>query len=184
MERRDGGFTWAQDHNSNFEISKVAVMHCQPRARKPTDCPNLVLWLRGRVIKEVDSYKYLGVHIDGQLHWRVQENEVMAKATSYIMMFHRLTCTNLGIRPRLMRQLYISVAIPKMTYALDVWFVPPHKKEGKRNNSGLVRALKSMGKIQRIAMRAIMGGLWTSPNDLLDSVWKSGPVRFFDAPGP
>ena len=47
-----------------------------------------------------------------------------------------------------MRQLYISVAVPKMTYALDVWFVPPHKKEGKRNNSSSVRVLKSMGKIQ------------------------------------
>ena len=56
-----------------------------------------------------------------------------------------------------------------MTYALDVWYIPPHKKEGKQNNSGLVRALKSMGKIQRIAMQAITGGLWTSPNDLLDA---------------
>ena len=177
MERRDGGFTWAQDHNSNFEISKVMVMHCQPRARKPTDCPNPVLWLRGRVIKEVDSYKYLGVHIDGQLHWRVQENEVMAKATSYIMMFRRLTCTNLGIWPRLMRQLYILVAIPKVTYLLDVWFIPSHKKEGKRNNSSSVRALKSMGKIQRIATRAIMGGLWTSPNDLLDAHARVLPVN-------
>ena len=148
MERRDGGFDWAKDHNSNFEISKIAVLHCQPNARKPTDRPNPVLRLEGKAIKEVDSYKYLGVHIDGQLHWRIQENTAVAKATSYVMMFRRLTRTNLGIRPRLMRQLYISVAIPKMTYALDVWFVPPHKKEGKRNNSGSVRALRSMGKIQ------------------------------------
>jgi len=46
------------------------------------------------------------------------------------------------------------VAIPKITYTLDVCLVPLHKKEGKQNNSGLVRALKSMGKIQRIAMQA------------------------------
>ena len=85
------------------------------------------------------------------------------------MMFHRLTRTNLGIRPRLMHLLYISVAVPKMTYVLDIWFVPPHKKEGNQNNSGSVRVQKSMGKIQRIATRAITGGLWTSPNDLLDA---------------
>ena len=169
MERRDSGFNWAQDHNSTFEISKVAVMHCQPRAWKPTDCPNPTLRLRERAITEVQSYKYLGVHIDGQLWWRTQENEAMVKATSYIMMFHRLTHTNLGIRPRLMCLLYISVAVPKMTYALDIWYVPPHKKEGKRNNSGSVRALKSMGKIRRIAMQVIIGGLWTSPNNLLDT---------------
>ena len=53
MERRDGGFDWALDHNSNFEISKVAVMHCQLKVRKPTDHPNPMLKLRGRAIKEV-----------------------------------------------------------------------------------------------------------------------------------
>ena len=145
MERRNGGFNWVQDHNSNFKISKVAVMHCQPRARKPSDHPNLVLWLRGRVIKEVESYKYLGVHIDSQLRWRIQENGAIAKATAYILMFCRLTHTKLGIRPRLMRLLYVSVAILKMTYVLDVWYVPPHKKEGMQNNSRSVRVLKSMG---------------------------------------
>jgi len=120
MERRNGGFDWAQDHNSNFEISKVAIMHCQPRARKPSDHPNPVLQLRGRVIKEVESYKYLGVHIDSQLRWRIQENGVIAKVTAYILMFRRLTCTKLGIRPRLMWLLYVLVVIPKMTYTLDV----------------------------------------------------------------
>lgn len=169
MERREGGFEWAKDHNSKFELSKVAVMHCQPTARKEGDRPNPVLWLEGSVVKEVESYKYLGVHVDSQLRWRTQENEAIAKATSYILMFRRLTRTSLGIRPRLMRLLYVSVAVPKMTYALDVWYVPPHKKEGMRKNSGSVRALKSMGKIQRIATKAITGGLWTSPTDLLDA---------------
>ena len=92
-----GGFDWDLNHNSNFKISKVAVMHCQPRARKPTDRPNPTLKLRGRMIKEVGSYKYLGVHIDGQLRWKIQEKEAMAKATSYILMFCRLTHTSLGI---------------------------------------------------------------------------------------
>jgi len=71
-------------------------MHCQLRARKPNDQPNPVLWLRGREIKEVSSYKYLGVHVNSQLHWRTQENEAMAKAMSYILMFFRLMCVNLA----------------------------------------------------------------------------------------
>lgn len=128
MERRKGGLEWAQDHNSRFEISKVTIMHCQPRARKPTDHPNPVLWLEGRIVKEVTSYKYIGVHVDSQLRWRIQENDMMAKATAYILMFHRLMHTSLGIQPKLMQQPYILVAVPKMTYALDVWFVPLHKE--------------------------------------------------------
>jgi len=43
MERGEGGLKWAQDHNLKFEISKIAIMHCQPRARKPTNCPNPTL---------------------------------------------------------------------------------------------------------------------------------------------
>jgi hypothetical protein len=26
-----------------------------------------------------------------------------------------------------MRQLYLAVAVPKITYGLDVWYTPPHK---------------------------------------------------------
>ena len=107
----------------------------------------------------------------------MQENEAMAKATAYILMFCRLTHASLGIWPKLMRQLYISVAVPKMMYASDVWFVPLHKKEGKQNNSRSVRALKSMGNIQCIATLAIIGGLWTSPNDLLDAHARVLPVN-------
>ena len=67
MERREGALDWAKDHNSKFEMSKIAVLHCQPNARKPADCPNPVLRIEGKVIQEVTSYKYLGVHIDSQL---------------------------------------------------------------------------------------------------------------------
>jgi ribonuclease HI len=38
-----------------------------------------------------------------------------------------------------------------------------------RNNSRSLRVLRAMGKIQRIATRAITGGLWTSSNNLLDA---------------
>jgi len=71
-------------------------MHCQPRARKPSDQQNPVLRLRDREVKEVSSYKYLGAHVDSQIWWKAQGNEAMVKAMSYILMFHRLMCTSLG----------------------------------------------------------------------------------------
>ena len=73
MERREGALDWVKDHNSKFEMNKIAVMHCQLSARKPANCPNPVLQIEGKVIQEVMSYKYLGVHIDSQLRWRTQE---------------------------------------------------------------------------------------------------------------
>ena len=149
-EQRNRGFNWVHDHNSNFKISKVTIMHCQLRAKKPSSHLNPVLCLRGRAIKEVDIYKYLEVYIDTQLRCMIEENRVIAKAMLDILMFCRLTHTRLGIKPRLIWLLFVFLTIPKMTYALDMWYVPLHKKEGMQNNSRSVRVLKAMGNIQTI----------------------------------
>jgi hypothetical protein len=50
-----------------------------------------------------------------------------------------------------MRQLYIAVALPKMTYALDVWYTPPTKPVGQRKSIGSVGVLRQMTKLQRLA---------------------------------
>jgi hypothetical protein len=69
MNREDGGFTWSSSHNSRYEISKLAILHASmrtqpdpenPRKRIPLDRPPLQL--QGRMVTEVNSFKYLGVH--------------------------------------------------------------------------------------------------------------------------
>ena len=139
MNREDGGFMWSRTHNSRFEISKLAVLHASrctqldpanPRKRTALDRPPLRL--QDKMVKEVDSYKYLGVHVDSQLRWTVQAQKGVATATKWIMQFRRLTRISTGISIRLMRRLYIAVALPKMTYTLDVWYTPPTKPLGHR----------------------------------------------------
>jgi hypothetical protein len=68
-----------------------------------------------------------------------------------------------------MRKLYITVAIPKMTYGLDVWYTSPFKAVGRKKNLGSVRALREFSKLQRLATLAINGALRSSPTDLLDA---------------
>jgi len=93
----------------------------------------------------------------------------IANATKWILQFRRLTKPSTGVKAKLMRQLYISVAIPKMTYALDVWYTPPVKPVGAKRNSGSVAALRGMQKAHRVATLAITGALRTTPNDILDT---------------
>jgi hypothetical protein len=75
----------------------------------------------------------------------------------------------LGLSANFMRRLYIMVAIPKMTYRLDIWYTPPHKALGKRKNSGSVKALQEFSKLQRLTTIAINGALRSLPTDLLDT---------------
>jgi ribonuclease HI len=67
-----------------------------------------------------------------------------------------------------MRQLYLAVALPKITYGIDIWYSPPTKPVGYTKNIGSVNALRRLQTTQRIASLAITGSLRTAPTDLLD----------------
>ena len=100
----------------------------------------------------------LGTQIDAQLRWKEQTQKTLANATKWLLQFRRLMRPTTGVRSKLMRQLYILVALPKITYGLDVWYSPPNKPSGATRNKGSVGILKVLERLQRIATLAIMGG--------------------------
>ncbi|KAG2063420.1 hypothetical protein BDR04DRAFT_940490, partial [Suillus decipiens] len=53
-----------------------------------------------------------------------QVDNAIAKGTSYVLQLRRLSSSAKGLPLRLMRQLYLAVALPKMLYAADLWFSP------------------------------------------------------------
>lgn len=90
MEGENGGFKWSADHNSKFEINKLAVMHLGHKKRRsstgtprPLHRPELIL--QGKEVNRVDSYKYLGLVIDDKLTWRKHEDKVIDNATKWVM---------------------------------------------------------------------------------------------------
>ncbi|KAF7783210.1 hypothetical protein Agabi119p4_2586 [Agaricus bisporus var. burnettii] len=176
MEREGGGFEWSTAHNSKFALDKLAITHFSPtenkgglteRARARNERPQLEL--RGQSVEEAQMYKYLGVCIDNKLKWNEQLEKTVAKATKWALLFKRLARPAVGISQKLMRQLYLGVAVPKMTYALDVWYEPPYMKDGAKRRTGSVKALKKFTKIHRIAALAITGALSSTPNDILNA---------------
>ena len=68
-----------------------------------------------------------------------------------------------------MRKLYLAVALPKITYGLDVWYTPPSKPAGYTKNTGSVGALCNLEKAQHLATTAITGTMRSAPTDLLDA---------------
>jgi hypothetical protein len=106
--------------------------------------------------------------VDSKLHWGIQGRRAAAKATNWILMFHRLTQPSTGVSARLMQQLYLTIAIPMMTYRLDVWYTPPWLAIGKTRRKGSVGALCKLEKVQQIAALAINRALHSTASDTLD----------------
>jgi len=62
----------------------------------------------------------------------------------------------------------MSVAIPKMTYRADIWYNPPMKKLGAKQQTGSVRVMRQLMRVQWMATLAISEALCTTPTDMLD----------------
>jgi hypothetical protein len=120
--------------------------------------------LEGQEVMEVTCYKYLGVQIDAQLCWKEQAQRATANAMKWILQYRRLTRPSTGIGSKLMRQLYLSVALPEITYGIDVWYIPPNKPAGYTKNTGSVGVLRNLQKAQRLATTAITGVMRSAPS--------------------
>ena len=175
MKKEGGGLQWSEEHNSRFKVTKSAILHLTRRTildpdaedrRIPPERPPLIL--EGKTVWEVECHKYLGIQIDSQLRWKEQAQWVIANATKWILQYRRLTRISTGVGTKLMRQLYLAVVLPKMTYGLDIWYTPPYKPVGFTKNTGSVNILH-LQKTQRLASTAITGTLHTATTDLLDA---------------
>jgi len=100
-----------------------------PNKSIPGPCPNFLF--DGAVIQPQESHKFLGMYFDQELCWNIHAERTIAKAAKWTLLFCRLTKPSTDVKLDLMRYLYHVVAIPKLTYAANVWFTPINKKEGK-----------------------------------------------------
>ena len=122
MERPGGGFEWSILHSSPFEICKVALLNW-PRSYRDTipgdlvlDRPNSDGTTTSSTVKTVRSYKYLGIIFDAGLRWTLHHAKVIANATFWALKVWRLAKVASGMKAKGLRQLYLTVSVPGITY--------------------------------------------------------------------
>jgi ribonuclease HI len=164
MTRQNGGNDWSMSHNSRFELSKLVLVDFT-RSRRITRTP---MKLNETQIQPCNSHRFLGVVLDQELRWNQQADHALAKATKWTLAFRRLAGSYTGISMPLMRQLYNAVAIPKVTYAADIWYTPLHDRAGRTNRCGSVGTTNRLTSLQRLAAIAITGALKTTATDVLE----------------
>ena len=163
MIREGGAMKWARQHNSKFEMSKLALLNFSHRSKAIESPP---LTIADTIINASSSVKYLGIYLDQHLNWKEQVAYAMKKGTKWAAQIKRVVRPGWGLSPKNARRLYTSVALPRILYGVDVWAPPDKKKEGSKTG-GIGPAISKLTSVQRPGALAIVRGLRTSPSDSL-----------------
>lgn len=66
--------------------------------------------------------------------------------------------------------LYTTIAIPKMSYAADVWYTPPHLPNANaKRRTGAIKLTQKLISEQRKAMITTLGAMRTTASDVLNA---------------
>jgi len=164
MMTRDGSrLDWSCMHQCKFAIDKFGVMGLT-RRREPNPSGSLKtrpiqrrpIFLQGVKVLAIATQKFLGVMLDQELRWKEHCQYVLQKGVKWVTQYWRLT--------KYMRWFFISVAIPRMMYAADLFLVP-----GLGISKGTKGFISKLAKIQRQAKLHIIGVLRSAPTDAIDA---------------
>ena len=171
MGRPGGAFDWSESHHSQFELSKLALMDFSPNSHKESSLTiSHSRTNRSTTVKSVQKYRFLGVLFDPKLKWTAQTENATRSAEAWINLVRRLARTSTGLSAGRMRQLYVAIAIPKMSYAADVWFTLPHKtSKSSKKRTGSVKFTQKLQSAQRRAVITMLGAMRTTAGDVLNA---------------
>ncbi|RDB28923.1 putative RNA-directed DNA polymerase from transposon X-element [Hypsizygus marmoreus] len=176
MNRPGGIFEWARLHNCEFGIEKFQLVDATRKRvahafvlNKKDPMPRRNLQLGPHVIKSKPAVKFLGVMVDNTLSWNAQCAAALAKGHDWMVQFGRLAKASKGVSSRYMRQLYLSIAIPRMLYAADIFLTPQRQIVQAPNARKSGRAIiNKLASVQRRAAIMITGAMNSTPGDVLD----------------
>ena len=166
MCKERGVENWSKTHSSPLEYSKLALINF---AHSQNTAESLALQLPHKLIEPSESTKYLGVIINRNLTWKAQQSYAVEKGTKWVAQIRRLTRPSWGITPKYAKRLFISVALPRVLYAVDVWCSPSDSAQKGPMAVSSVKTSNQITSVQRAGTLAITGGLRTSPMDALDA---------------
>ena len=170
MTRKGGRLEWSHMHQCEFVLDKFGVMGLtrrrelyplgrlgmRPVHRRP-------IYPQGVRVLAVTIHKFLGVMLDQELRWKEQCQYTIQKGVKWVTQYQRIAKTSKGVSAKFMRQFFISVTIPRMVHATDLFLMP-----GLRISKGTKGFISKLAKIQRQASLHITGALRSTPMDAIN----------------
>ena len=174
MECPKGGFEWLLTHNSPFKLSEVALMYF-PRLHRDhipgalsLNKPNPDSTVSMSLTHPVNSYKYLGVIFDPKLCWPLQQMKALTTMTFWSSHIWHLSKSASRVTTAGAKQLYDTVAIPRFTYGVEIWYAYLHKLKGANKMKGSIALTNKLHSVQHKVAKAITSSLSSTVGNIFD----------------
>jgi len=149
----------------NLEKTNFILFRCHKKICPPCNSQNLSI--NGTTISQVDTTKFLGVHIDEHLTWREHIRNISAKIAKNVGILQRISYV---IPPSIRLKLYYSLVYPYLSYCNLIWA------------STYKSRLHKLVILQKRAVRAIAGISYrthTSPTFLEFKLLKFHQIKIY-----
>ena len=106
---------WCKDDNFSLNVIKTKEMIVDYRKRRTEHVPILI---DGAVVEQIESFKFLGVHITNKLTWFKHTKTVVKRARQNLFPLRRLK--RFGMGPEILKMFY-SCNIESNTGCITAW---------------------------------------------------------------
>ena len=131
---------WCASNNLELNVSKTKEMIIDFRKKKT---PLLPLSVEGQEVEQVESFKFLGVHISNTLSWEVNITSSCKKAQQRLYFLRQLK--KFKISTVVMTQFYRSVIESILSFSISVWYGSATAKEKRKLHHVTKTASKIIG---------------------------------------
>ncbi|KAF7665153.1 hypothetical protein LDENG_00151510, partial [Lucifuga dentata] len=132
--------TWCLANNLLLNTSKTKEVIVDFRRTRVDHAP---LYINGDVVETVSSFRFLGVHLSGELTWSVNTKAVMAKAQQRLHFLRVLRKNKLD--QRLLVTFYRSTIESVITYCISAWYAGSSAADRKALQRVINTAQKIVG---------------------------------------
>jgi len=108
---------WCQDNNLSLNVIKTKEMIVDYRKRRTEHAPILI---DGAVVEQVESFKFLGVHITNKLSWSKHTKTVVKRARQNLFPLRRLK--RFGMGPQILKRFYSCTIESILTGCITAWY--------------------------------------------------------------
>ncbi|EDN08137.1 predicted protein [Histoplasma mississippiense (nom. inval.)] len=160
---------WSATHGSKFDLKKYQFIHLT-RSPRRYDVQR-ALTISDLTIAPAKEVRYLGVMLDQQLRWGPQIRHIENTTSQTLNALRSLAGSTWGSALVTLRQAYLAIVVPQITYACSVWHTP-------RGERGLTEKMRTtLDRIQREGARIVGGAYRAASGAALDVELFIKPLR-------